>query len=100
MAVRFAKIGAHETVRIKVLAFPGVYIAGLGEMGYGDVVQVNRGDALFLLGASRAAIVEDEPEPIPAPEPQPVPELEPAPEPEKVEEVKPEAKFVKGGKKL
>lgn len=87
MAVSFAKIGAHESVRVKILAYPGVYIKGIGEVGYGDVLHVPAGDAIFLIGAKRAEQVAEEPTPEPEPKlpestlSQAEPPVEPATEP-------------------
>ena len=78
MAVSFAKIGAHETVRLRILAFPGVSIKGV-HVDQGEIVIVPGGDALFLVGSGRAEAVANEPVPeVKALEPEPS-----APEPEK-----------------
>lgn len=92
MAVKFVKVGAHESVRVRILAYPGVSINGM-HAGYGDVLHVPAHEAIFLIGARRAEQVDELPPPVE------VRVVEKDPEPEPATETPQEVKSTKGAKR-
>ena len=74
MAVEFAKVGAHESVRLQIIGSTGILVAG-NHASPGDIVTCPAGDAIFLIGRGCAKryvepIVPVLPDPAVAPEPE------------------------------
>lgn len=82
MAVDFARVGAHQRVRLQIIGTAGVAIEG-NHYSDGDIAECSSSDAIFLVGRGIAKRISAPPAPVTpalAPEPQAETKTEPVKE--------------------